>query len=62
MLIYLFILVAIFICNLLLYFTYFSDDYIYYHFIVYWQLWALYDSPMFLLLSFFVWLKKISHF
>ena len=34
-LIYLFILVAIFIRNLLLYFTYFSDDYIYYHFMVY---------------------------
>ena len=34
MLIYLFILVAIFIRNLLLYFTYFIDDYIYYHFIL----------------------------
>ena len=33
--IYLFILVAMFIRNLLLYFTYFSDDYIYYHFILY---------------------------
>ena len=38
MLIYLFILVAIFIHNLLLHFTYFIDDYIYYHFIVHWQL------------------------
>ena len=28
-------LVAIFICNILLYFTYFSDDYTYYIFVVY---------------------------